>query len=128
MNLAVQKHLNDCVHELLALAAKAHQWHLAAKSYAQHMALGELYDYAHDAADALAEKAMGAGYAPPPPASWPLQFSGPEKAVAEAERVAACVGGLNEACKAAKLDWLGNVAQEVQGALNGILYKLKRLS
>lgn len=128
MNLAIQTKLNDAVHALLALSAVAHQWHLNTRSYAQHMALGELYTYAHDAADGLAEKAIGANYSPIATSNMTVSFTAPERAVPDTEKVIAVIQKLSEESKKAEVDWLANESQGIQGALYGILYKLKRLS
>lgn len=111
------------VHRALVLAAQAHHWHLATKSYAQHMALGELYGYMHDAADALAEKAMGADMPFPDRATVSgFAFTPPTAAVKTVEAYVKELDAVTEP------PWLANTAQEIQGRLNGILYKLKRLS
>ncbi len=102
------------VKALLASAAKAHTWHLATKSYAQHQAFGELYSYLHDAADLLAEPSIGDGM--------DIQPVPVETALKELD-------SLCDQLKAIKgEDWLTNITQEIDGKLYQIKYKLKRLS
>jgi hypothetical protein len=82
----------------------------------------------HDAADKLSETAMGANFAPPADTKCSIEFSDPSKAIAEVESFIKELQGLNLAATAAKREWLANIAQEIQGGLCAILYKLKRLS
>jgi hypothetical protein len=122
--------LNNAVQKSLGLAAKAHVWHLSTTSYAQHMALGDLYAYFHDVADSLSEKAQGFGFGPPAGGALPIEFTGPDKAISEVEQF--CQMDLralyNEVEKTPELSWLLNIIDEIEGGLYAILYKLKRLS
>ena len=119
--------ITSCVRHLLLLAARSHDWHLKTTSYAQHMALGELYPYCHDAADRLAETAMGAGYIPPTPAATAAAtFTSPSTAIPGIEAMCKELEDLQERVR--DNAWYANIVQEVQGSLYGILYKLKRLS
>jgi DNA-binding ferritin-like protein len=128
MKKSLQECLASCVQCALIYAAVAHHWHLRTTSYAQHKAFGQLYDYMHDAADKLSEAAMGANFPPPPDTKCSIEFSDPLKAIAEIEGFIKELQGLNLAATAAKREWLANIAQEIQGSLCAILYKLKRLS
>lgn len=126
MNDLIAPKITAMVNQLLLLSAEAHGWHLKTKSYAQHMAFGELYDYAHDAADSLSEAAQGAGYQPPltgPAIS--CSFSAPAKAIPEIERLCGELSKLSD--QSASVPWFANLVQEVEGNLYKIAYKLKRL-
>lgn len=118
--------LDTVVKALLSLAAQAHHWHLATRSYAQHKAFGDLYSYAHEAADALAEPAMGDGGYTPESLKSPigLVFCAPEAAPRELEDICDMLHQLESRSP----DWLVNLLQELQGRLYSTLYQLKRLS
>lgn len=107
------KEVHSLVMALLSTAAKAHVWHLGTKSYAQHKALGDLYGYLHEAADDLAEAAIGDG----------MEIKEPDLKEIEAELKKLC-----DRLAALKGEgWLTNIAQEIDGELYRYLYKLKRL-
>lgn len=127
MEPKVQVAINQCVQKCLMMAAKAHQWHLLTRNYAAHMALGDLYEYFHDAADKLSESAQGAGLNPlASQGKLTLEFTSAESAISETEAFIGELETLRAAVSA--MPWYDNIVQEVQGSLYGILYKLKRLS
>ena len=114
---------HELVYKALAMAATAHHWHLTTQSYARHLAFGELYDYCHDIADTLAEKLMGSGEVfAVDGVKQPLDFTNPDKAIPLIEDFAEDFEDILEP------EWLTNIAQEIQGRLYAILYKLKRLN
>lgn len=116
--------LTPIIQRGLVLAAKSHHWHLTTRSYARHVALGQLYEYFHAAIDQLAEAAIGAGIelATTAKATWKVNF--PPDSAAEAE-----VEGFIKELKALKGDpWLMNIVEEIESNLYAILYKLKQLS
>lgn len=107
------KEVHSLVMSLLTLAAKAHVWHLGTKSYSQHKALGDLYGYLHEAADDLAEAAIGDGMA----------IKETSQAEVENELQRMC----DRLAKIKGEEWLTNITQEIDGELYRYLYKIKRL-
>ena len=116
----------ELVYKALGMAALAHHWHLLTTgtgSYAKHIALGELYEYCHDIADALAEKMLGANETLPDRyKGFELVFNPPTQMIKTIEQFAAEFEEITEP------PWLQNLAQEIQANLYSHLYKLKRLS
>jgi len=114
MDQGTQSKVKSVVQSLLKTAARAHLWHLGTKSYAQHVALGELYEYLHDAADKLAESSMGDG----------LTMDEPS--------IPTVLKELDGICKELRSipgePWLQNIAQEIDGAIYKYQYKLRNLS
>ena len=51
--------LSECVFDLLIFTEQVHVWHLQTGSYAQHMALADLYDGIPDIVDTIAEAMTG---------------------------------------------------------------------
>ena len=114
---------HELTYKALAMAATAHHWHLTTNSYARHIAFGELYNYCHDIADTLAEKLMGSGEQfSKTNVKLALEFTTPDKAIVLIEDFAEEFEDILEP------PWLVNIAQEIQGRLYGILYKLKNLA
>jgi hypothetical protein len=123
--------INAAVAGALALAAKAHFWHLTTGSYAAHVALRELYDLAHSIADGLSEAAQGEGF-DHSKTSLQVEFvpySG-SLAIGAIENFCGIeLGKVLMTIQGAKdLDWLANIVQGFQGDIYKILYKLKKLS
>lgn len=117
--------LNDAITEALKLAALAHIWHLTTKSYAEHIAFGELYEYMHVAADKMAEASQGAGIPyNPVRTGGAFTLTDVDGAVDEIEGYVRYLEALQ---KETKQPWLSNIIQEIQGNIYGILYKLKEL-
>lgn len=113
----------ELVYRALGMAALTHHWHLMTRSYSEHKALGDLYEYCHDIADTLAEKIMGAGEdCPDKNKGFQLVFTPPSQAIKTIEQFAQEFEEITEP------PWLQNITQEIQGQLYGHLYKLKRLS
>lgn len=113
MDNATKTQVTSLIKAMLSLAIKSHLWHLGTKSYAQHVALGDLYGYLHDAADEIAEKSMGDG----------LGMSAPDVPEMVKEIQAIC----SQLKKIKGDDWLMNLAQEIDGNLYQYIYKLERL-
>lgn len=126
MNNALTKAVDTAVKRLLVLAAVGHHWHLTTPSYARHMAFGELYGYAHDAADKLSETTQGADADEPCNSKVVVNFVDEGSAVDEIESTRDMIRTLS--VTASSEPWLANIAQEIEGSLNAILYKLKRLA
>ncbi|NLH94289.1 MAG: hypothetical protein GX466_08785 [Candidatus Cloacimonetes bacterium] len=53
--------MEELIDLLLEIADTAHRQHLATRSYAKHMALGDFYDSLRDNTDTLAEALIGMG-------------------------------------------------------------------
>jgi hypothetical protein len=53
--------MDELIEKLLGIANTAHQQHLATRSYAKHMALGDFYANLRDETDTLAEALIGMG-------------------------------------------------------------------
>jgi len=123
--------INDAVTSALALAAKAHFWHLTTGSFASHMALGELYNLAHDIADGLSEPAQGEDFEHSK-ATVSVDFIpfSLTAAVNDIENFCGItLGKVLMTIQGAKdLDWYANIVQGFQDDLYKILYKLKKLS
>jgi hypothetical protein len=130
MKSVTQKKIDEVVGQSLALAAKAHWWHLTTDNYAAHLAYGDLYNLAHTIADGLSEPSQGEDYDPTEP-SVKIEYTNVANAIPEIEDFCN-KGGLGKillAVQGAKeYDWLTNVVQGFQGDLYSILYKLKKLS
>lgn len=139
-NTVTQSKVNDLVYQALVLAAKAHVWHLAVTgqgSYAQHMALGALYEYFHDIADRISETAQGNDLNPlPNNFAVRFTFTGPDSAVSDVQSFIDNVQAVseyideseNEASETSDYDYLENIFQEIIGNLYAHLYKLKKLA
>lgn len=116
----------ELIYKSLGMAALVHHWHLITTgtgSYAKHVALGDLYQYCHDIADALAEKMMGANeQLPDRNKGYQLVFNPTTQMIKTIEEFALEFEEVTEP------PWLQNLAQEIQANLYGHLYKLKRLS
>lgn len=110
--------------QLLVLAAVSHFWHLTTPSYARHQAFGELYPLAHDLADKLNEALQGAGVREPDQTRITVGFTGESGAEGEIEKVVMAARKISES----KALWVSNIGQEIEAALFGVLYKLKKLS
>ena len=114
MDTGTQSKVKTAVQSLLKAAARAHLWHLGTKSYAQHVALGDLYEYLHDAADKLAESSMGDGL------------------VMEEPKMPEVLKELQAICKELRSiggePWLENITQEIDGAIYKYQYKIRNLS
>jgi hypothetical protein len=122
MNEALSKTLKV----LLALAVQAHVAHWAAKSGYQHTVLGELYVFAHAAADRLAEPAIAVLGLPAIPVGdidVKVQSTG-------GVDLGAAIGAVVALSEEAELvsPWLSNMAQEIEGKLYEFKYKFDRLS
>ena len=115
---AMNEVLSTTVEVLLGLAIQAHVQHWTEQSGYRHTVLGELYGYAHEAADRLVEPSIVA-----------IGF-GPEglKAQQGVELVQA-IQALRDLQDEAELQapWLANIAQELQAALYVYRFKLEKL-
>ena len=105
---------------------QAHRAHLLAKSYAQHVALGEFYDAVVDLADSLAEATMGTYGAfteipVEPPARGAIDAA-LEAHLNKIEDLRAAFGG--KACDHP----IENLLDEVGALFAQTLYKLRNLS
>ena len=105
-----------------SLAIKAHHWHLATKSYAQHIALGDLYGWAHDTLDSIIEPAMGQGYKHEE-MTVATALTHPDKACDEIKKF---ITGLDDLRGQTK--WLDAIVDEAQAYLHQTLYKLENLT
>ncbi len=123
--------INDAVANALALSAKAHFWHLTTRSYASHVALGDLYALAQDIADGLSEAAQGEGFEHSP-TTVAIDYQPYDKArsIGEIENFCSIsLGKVLMTIQGAKdLEWYANIVQGFQGDIYKILYKLKNLS
>ncbi|MCF7968101.1 MAG: hypothetical protein K9K68_02920 [Methylococcaceae bacterium] len=127
MDPKVQVAVNGLIQQCMLMAAKAHQWHLATRSYAAHVALNELYDYLPDAADKLSETCQGAGLNPLAITDKvTITFSSPDQAIKEIEAFMVEIEAVRKTVT--DMPWLDNIFQDIQGTIYGTLYKLKRLS
>lgn len=114
----------EFVGQLLHAVTVAHVFHLRSRSYAQHVALGEFYEAIGGAADTLAECYQGAyGLIE----GWPSAFEMPEG------EPLAWLNGLSQAVQAGRKELpedseIQNLIDEVQGLIDGALYKLRFLA
>lgn len=110
---------------LLHSATQAHMLHLKSKSYAQHMALGELYEGLPGLADELIEAYQGCHGE---------IVSYPSITVAPADDALRFVSALksfianNRDCIEAEYTQLQNIVDEILARVNKTEYKLRNLS
>lgn len=97
-------------------ADEAHAAHLATRSYAEHMALGEFYDGARGASDAIIEAMIGLGM-PVPPAQECMCKYLEKKYIALAD-------ARDETCN--EVPELENLYDELLWVYVKAIYKLKR--
>lgn len=102
----------------LALACKAHHWHHATKSYAQHVTFGDLYDWAHSTLDPIIEGMCCEVKNGP----MTVELTDPSKAVKELK---AFSESLNTA--RGKYKWLDARIDTAQEDLAVYIYKLENL-
>lgn len=114
--------LNRVIQAILGLAAKAHFWHLTTDSYAEHIAFGDLYGYAHELVDSLAEPARSAYNYTPCTCTTNVALTSSDKAVSE---LIALIR-LLDTCRDQK--WLDALIDDAQAVLHQYVYKLKFLS
>jgi len=103
----------------------AHMWHWKVKSFAQHMALGELYETLQDLTDELVEMYMGKyGTEFHIPLSEPNPFS--EQSPLEfVQQLDSYLGSIKSAIP--QDGWLINKFEELQGEVHRVKYKLENL-
>ena len=119
--------LRTTLEALLALAVQAHVAHWATTSGYHHVVLGELYEYAHDAADRLAEPSIAAlGVEVVPTGKVAVQLQATGKIDEELGATRAAVKSLQAEAELQE-PWLANIAQEIEAALYVFQFKLKRL-
>lgn len=105
------------VNSVLDTANVAHVAHLASRSYAEHMALGEFYEDARNAVDAFIEAAIGDGFPPPGFDGGPV--------LAQIEKQYATLGAARgEICQGCPT--LENLYDELMAVYVKAIYKLKR--
>jgi DNA-binding ferritin-like protein len=114
--------LNKLVQALLGLAAKSHFWHLTTSSYAEHIAFGDLYGYAHELVDSITEPARHAYNYEPCTCSMALALTSTDKAIADITAVIR----LLDTCR--DQPWLTALIDDGQAQLHQYIYKLKFLS
>jgi DNA-binding ferritin-like protein len=116
--------LRTTLEALLALAIQAHVAHWTTKSGYHHVVLGELYGYAHDAADRLAEPSVAVLGIEVIPTKKLFSEGGTDKGLS------AALDSLDSLQAEAELQepWLANIAQEIEAALYVFQFKLKRLA
>lgn len=105
------------VDTVLGTANTAHIAHLASRSYAEHMALGEFYDGAREAVDAFIEAAIGDGMPVPGFDGGPI-LAQIEK---EYENLSGARGDICQGCPT-----LENLYDELMAVYVKAIYKLKR--
>ena len=98
-------------------ADRAHIQHLASESYAEHMALGEFYDAARTAVDAIVEASIGLDMPPPAKVRPPILQQLEEGYVDLVEM-------RDEVCAGASV--LENLFDNLTAAYATAIYKLKR--
>jgi DNA-binding ferritin-like protein len=119
--------LSTTLKALLTLAVQAHVAHWTAKSGYHHVVLGELYEFAHEAADRLAEPAIAAlGIEVVPTGKAAVQLQATGKIDEELSAARAAVKSLQAEAELQE-PWLANIAQEIEAALYVFQFKLKRL-
>ena len=118
----MDKKLNTLIQSLLALSTKAHYWHLTTESYAEHMAFGDLYTYAHDAVDSIAEAARSAYNLKLCECKLTVDLNDTSRAVADLVSLIRML----DTCR--DQDWLNARIDDIQSSLHQYVYKLKFLS
>ena len=114
--------LNKLIQTLLGLSAKAHFWHFTTDSYAEHIAFGDLYGYAHELVDSIIEPARANYGYKPCTCAMNLNLTDPSKSVAE---IIAIIR-LLDTCR--DTPWINALIDDAQATLYQYVYKLKFLS
>lgn len=109
----MQHPVASAVLSLLALRTRLHVAHLAARTRSEHHALNDAYDAVEDAADKLAEQAIGLNIPFPDPG---VNY------VAEMERAVSMLRSLSEESEDTVMQ---NTASELAGTLSQQLYLLR---
>lgn len=111
--------LSTTIEVLLGLAVDAHVKHWVAKSGYHHTVLGELYGYAHGAADDLAEPSIAA-----------IGFDPAGLKAREGVELSTAIEAVQALQEEAELlaPWLANIAQEIAATLYVYKFKLEKLS
>lgn len=131
MDNATQEQLRHLIQMGLLLRAKAHMWHLATRSYSQHMAFEELYTAVGEGVDKLAEASIGTGLEPIADTvadRWQTEFGGPEGYEADLLPFFEALVANEKQTRTAGYGWLANIVEELHGDLRQVYYKLKRFS
>ena len=105
--------------DMFAMADMAHTAHLATRSYAQHMALGEFYEGVREQTDAIVESMIGLGHTAPTVTGGPILKQIADKYEYLANNREACCQGLTE---------LENLYDELLAVYVRAIYKLKRFT
>jgi len=118
--------VNNLLRNLLMAQRCAHVHHWQTKSFARHLALGELYELLTKFADDIAEMYMGASAeVVAPEQSDPNHFSQQDE-VEFVQQLHAVLQDLKPAV--ADYDFLLNKYEELQGEVARVKYKLEQLN
>jgi hypothetical protein len=99
---------------VLEAAVKAHIMHWMTKSYAQHMALGDLYDGLPDLIDSVVEQYIGKYGVPPFKDEDPVAF---------AQELSSFIATYRDFCEDSEIQ---NDIDAIASLVDSTMYKLKR--
>ena len=99
-----------------------HLLHWQTSSYAEHMALGGLYDYVHDFKDGLVEKIMG--YTGKRPSGYKIDALGGAQATAVVSELMAFASSLKDYGEANSYHDVCNLADSLSGEAAKVKYLL----
>lgn len=114
----------NLVSKLFSARDKAHQLHLATKSFSQHMALGDFYEELLDLADEIAETTQGKYGIMHPIVSTPMPGDDAKAFITDLAAWAETAHGYVPAGDT----FLGNLIDELQALIYRTKYKLDNLS
>lgn len=114
--------LESIAGKLLTLTEQLHLIHWQTNSYAEHVAVGEAYDYVHDFKDSLMEKLMG--YTGRKPSTYRMEPIGGLSATSIASEGMSFASSLKQFAEANGYLDIGNMADDFSGHMAKLRYLL----